>query len=367
MLYSMNVKKTLLFLILFLVPTVSYAQTVTLQDKIDQLFIVGFRGTTYKNAPELQTLLRDTNLGGVILFDYDSLKKRFGRNITTSAQVRALTKEMQKHAQTPLLVSIDEEGGRVSRLKKIPGYRLGASAKVLGTRPVATVEATATRLGTYIKSLGITTNFAPVLDIDTGKQNPIIGKYGRAFGTTPEKVGLYGGVFAKGLEKGGVRAVGKHFPGHGSALSDSHKEFTDITSVWTDAELIPFQKACEAGIGAIMVGHLVDRRVDPVYPATLSKAHIDRLESIGCTTQLVVSDDMDMKAISAHYSQEEAAIQALGAGVDMLIYSNNIDTYTPLSFLTIRKAIYDAVQSGRLSESAIDAKYQKVLLFKGIK
>ena len=346
-------KNFLLLTILLFVPTISFAQTVSLQDKIDQLFVIGFRGTRYSTSPAIQKMLKETNLGGVILFDYDTPTKRYGRNIVTGAQVRRLTSDLQKNARTRLLIGIDEEGGSVSRLKRIPGYRRGVTAKVLGTRSLASVEATAFRLGGYLKSLGITTNFAPVLDVDTGKKNPIIGRFGRAFSSDPQTVALYGNTFASGLKRGGVAPVGKHFPGHGSALSDSHKEFTDITEVWTESELIPFEKACESGLGAVMVGHLVDKRVDTL-PATLSKAHIDRLKRIGCDDALVITDDMDMAAITSHFTKEDAAVRALSAGVDMLIYSNNIERYAPHDFFILRKAVYNAVQNGALSESRID-------------
>ncbi len=362
----MNFFLLFILALFFLSPHHVSAKEVSLQEKIDQMIIVGFRGSSYERAPDIQKILQETNIGGVILFDYDTPTKKYNRNIFSQTQLKKLITDLQKNAQTPPFISIDEEGGRVSRLKSMKGYAATPTANVLGSYTTARVSRIGASLGKRLSSLGITMNFAPVLDIDTGKQNPIIGKFGRAFGVTPEKVSLYGTLFAGGLEKGGVMAIGKHFPGHGSALSDSHKEFTDITSVWTEAELIPFRQACKEGITGIMVGHLVDKRVDKQYPATLSKAHIQKLKDIGCADQLIVTDDMDMRAITSHYEKIEAAILAVKAGVDVLIYSNNIDSYAPADIFIIRKALYDAVISREIPQSRIDESYQKIMKIKGI-
>lgn len=234
MLYTMRMKLFFAFLLLMFPVSLFAQQEITLQDKIDQMIIVGFRGTTYERAPEIQQLLSETNIGGVILFDYDTPTKKFNRNIASRAQLTKLIADLQKNAQTPLFISIDEEGGRVSRLKSMKGYQNIPTAQVLGTYSIKKVSQIASSLARTLSSLGVMMNFAPVLDIDTGKQNPIIGKFGRAFGTSPQHVSLYGRIFAREMERSGVLAVGKHFPGHGSALSDSHKEFTDITEVWSE-------------------------------------------------------------------------------------------------------------------------------------
>lgn len=346
----------------------AFAQTIlnddTLQSRIDQLFIIGFRGQSYDGAPELARALRDTNLGGIILFDYDTPTKKYIRNIKTTTQVKKLIVDAQKNAKTKLFISIDEEGGLVSRLKTIPGYVKTPSAKVLGTKSNAVVTSTAVKLGGTLVNLGFNMDFAPVLDIGIDPRSPAIAKVGRAYGTTASVVSTKAIAFAQGLRVKGVVPVGKHFPGHGSAIADSHLGFTDITNTYKQSELEPFRKACAGGVPAIMVGHLFNATVDPIYPATLSSAHIQILKDIGCTKALVVSDDMDMRAITDSFGREQAYIRAISAGVDVLILSNNITTYDTEEYFTARKILFDAVKRGDIPESRITEAYTKVMALK---
>jgi len=336
-----------------------------LQEKIDQLFIVGFRGTKYETALEAQRMLLETNVGGVILFDYDTPTKKYDRNITTKSQTTSLITSLQSNAKTPLLISIDEEGGMVSRLKRVPGFIPTLSAQKLSLKTDRQVQTIARTLGMTLSGYGFNINFAPVLDVNVNKKSPAIGRFGRSFSHLQSVVARKGVAFSNGLQEAGIVAVGKHYPGHGSAVGDTHKGFVDITKTFKQYELYPFKKACEAGIPAIMVGHLYDATVDPLYPATLSKAHIDRLKKdIGCQSQVVVTDDIDMKALGDHYTRRDILVNTFNAGIDIVIASNNITTYTPDQFFIDRKIVFDAVKSGDISEDRITDAHTRVTALK---
>lgn len=345
--------------------SVSFASSeVSIQDRIDQMFIVGFRGFDIDSAPDLKRALTETNLGGVILFDYDTPTKKYIRNIKDYEQVRKLNADIISLSKTKPFISIDEEGGRVSRLKTIPGYYTTPSAFVLGSFTDLAVKNIAYNLGTTLKYLGFNMNFAPSLDVRVNPKSPAIGAVGRAFSHLQSVVSIKGINFANGLSDAGIMPVGKHFPGHGSALSDSHKGFTDITNTYKQYELVPFERACKAGLSAIMVGHVFNRKVDDVYPATLSKKHLDVLKNIGCDDVLVISDDMDMKAITDNFGRKNALVLAINAGVDIIVLSNNISEYNPDSYFEARKMIYDAVQNGEISIDRINQTYEKIVSLK---
>lgn len=355
----------LFFIVVLIVPTISFAETSpTLQDKIDQLFIIGFRGTDFSHAPELSKALSQTNLGGVILFDYDTPTKKYGRNIMSLTQTKTFIADIQKNARTPLFVSVDEEGGSVSRFKKVVGFTKTPSALSLGTQSTDTVLRTGTFLGSELHMIGINVDFAPDLDVAINPLSPVIAKVGRAFSGDETIVSDKAFAFAQGLKTSGLIAVGKHYPGHGSATTDSHLGFTDITNTYQAHEQIPFQTACTQDMPAVMVGHLYNKNVDPVYPASLSSAHIAKLRSLGCANTVLVSDDMDMGAIAKNYTKADALIRTFNAGIDVVILSNNITMYDPAEFFTARKTIFDAVQNGAISPTRIDEAYQKVTSLK---
>ncbi|MCC7436570.1 glycoside hydrolase family 3 protein, partial [Candidatus Nomurabacteria bacterium] len=253
-------------------------EEISLQDKIDQLFIIGFRGSSLDKAPELKKALSETNLGGVILFDYDTPSKKYNRNILSSSQLTSLINEIKSNSKTSIFISIDEEGGKVSRLKNIKGFSVTPSAQTLGTYSDEKVATIASGLGEKLSSFGFNIDFAPVLDVNVNPKSPAIGAYGRSFSSLQSVVSGKGVAFIKGLESQNIISVGKHYPGHGSATADSHKGLADVTKTYKNYESVPFQKACEAGISAIMIGHLFNINVDKNFPATMSKVHIENLK-----------------------------------------------------------------------------------------
>lgn len=338
-----------------------------LLSKIDQLFIMGFRGYTYGEATDIKRALTETNLGGVILFDYDTPTKKYVRNIQSESQIKSLIIDLQTHSKTLLFVAIDEEGGKVSRLKNVSGFEKTSSAEYLGTQSTAKVRSVGKVLGTELSNYGFNIDFAPVLDVNVNPSNPVIGAIDRSFSSDPLVVSEKGIAFMEGLTDAGVIPVGKHFPGHGSSTTDSHLGFVDITDTYKNYELDPFKNACAALLPAVMVAHVYNKNVDPLYPATLSEKHIQTLkQEAGCTEQLVISDDMDMRAISSQYGRKEALVRSLNAGVDVIIISNNVTGYDKDAFFNARTIVLDAVKSGDISIKRINEAYEKVKAFKEI-
>jgi beta-N-acetylhexosaminidase len=272
------------------------------------LITAGFHGTELTD--ETRRLV-DAGIRSFILF---------GRNVRAPEQVLALTESIREYAGQPVLFSVDQEGGVVQRLRqgftRIPAMRrLGE----LANEPVAF------RLGELVawelRSVGITMNYAPVLDVDTNPENPVIGA--RSFGPEPELVARLGVAVGQGLEAGGVASCGKHFPGHGDTQEDSHlalpllgHDMVRLNSV----ELVPFRAWADAGLASVMTAHVVFSAMDPGLPATLSQVAMQTLlrEELRFDG-VIVSDDLEMAAIRDHYGVPEAAVRAIAAGVDQLL------------------------------------------------
>lgn len=338
---------------------------IELQRKIDQLFVIGFRGFVLDDTLDIYNALSETNLGGVILFDYDTPTKKYNRNIQASEQVKKLISDLQNLATTPLFIAIDEEGGKVSRLKNLKDFQKISSAKYLGSQKTSLVYDTAKKLGQSLGAYGFNLDFAPVLDTNVNPSNPIIGAIDRSFSTDPKIVSEKGIAFMKGLIDGGIIPVGKHFPGHGSSKADSHLGFVDITKTYKDYELNPFKDACNEGLPAIMIAHVYNKNIDEKYPATLSSNHVDVLKNqANCENTLIISDDMDMKAISSQYGRKEALVKAINAGIDVIIISNNVTTYDKNAYFEARKIVFEAVKNGEIESARIEQSFEKIKSFK---
>lgn len=278
---------------------------------IASLFMVGFEGITVPDA--LQDLLR-AGLGGVILFK---------RNIASLPQLRDLTAELRGIAQRPLLIGVDHEGGRVFRLPKpftqVPPLRtLGHYAKCHSDGPVLAFQI-AKMMATELAAVGINVNFAPVLDINTNLQNPIIGD--RAFGADRDLVTALGRAMVRGCAEGGVAACGKHFPGHGDTGQDSHLTLPTLPHTWDrlrQFELAPFAAAIKEGVPMIMPGHLLYGAIDAANPIPFSERAIHGLlrEEMHFNG-VIVTDDLEMGALKKICPLEDAAVRSLRAGCDL--------------------------------------------------
>ena len=360
-------KKLLFTLALFLlVPLNATAavQPITLTDKIDQMIMVGFNGTTVAKNSDIETILKTTNVGGVLLFDYNSQTKTYGKNIVTTPQLQALNSTLQAKARTPLFIAVDEEGGLVSRLKRIPGFTPLKSATALGTTTAQNVLAQNTALAKTLKSLGVNVNFAPVLDLTSLNKNAPMTKQLRTFSTNPTTVAAYATAVIKGMQTQSIIPVGKHYPGIGEAVIDTHKGLATITT-HDDKALLPYKiLTAQQTLPAVMVGHVLDKKVDPLLPASLSPAHINILRKTIGFTGVVFTDDLDMGAITETRTTGQAVVAAVQAGVDVVVISNNITTYNKNAFFDARTALVAAVKNGTLSEARINESYTRIMKLK---
>jgi beta-N-acetylhexosaminidase len=308
------------------------------------LLTVGFHGVT--PSREVEQLI-ERGVGGVILFS---------RNVGSSREVLALTNALKRRAARPLLVSIDQEGGPVARLKS--GFTPLPPFRALGDANDAELSrAYGKMIGRELRAVGIDLDFAPVLDVDTNPENPVIGL--RSLGTDPELVATHGVAFALGLADASVAPCGKHFPGHGDTQSDSHLALPRLPHVMDrleNVELVPFAAAARAGVPAIMTAHVVFEALDSERPATMSAAVVGGLlrERLGYSG-VVFSDDLEMKAIADHFAIEAVVTEGLTAGVDAFLVCHSAD----LAHRAI-DALVDAVRRGVLPETLVRAAERRV-------
>ncbi|MDX9759402.1 MAG: glycoside hydrolase family 3 protein [Bacteroidota bacterium] len=347
--------------------TIVAGGTDSLDIKIGQMLMVGFRGTVVGNESPIARGLRDLHLGGVVLFDFDVERKQYGRNIVSPAQLVELTAALRRHASIPPLIAVDQEGGTVRRLKERSGFPPTVSHARLGE--LDNPDTTTYYSEIMARSLavtGINTNFAPVLDLNVNPKNPVIGAIGRSFSADTAVVVRHGELMIRAHRGQGVFTAVKHFPGHGSSRHDSHEGFVDVSDTWTEAELAPFATLIGKGLcDIVMTAHIFNRHLDPHLPATLSKATIDGLlrGRLGFDG-VVVTDDMMMKAISDHYGLETAIEKAVDAGADILLFGNNSYTYDPDIMTTAHATLKSLVLRGRLGRDRIDQSWRRIMELK---
>lgn len=295
------------------------------------LFVVGFPGP----APDAEVeRLIDDGVGGVILFK---------RNVESPAQVASLVRALKTRAGRPLLASVDQEGGRVARLRGAPFTALPPMRQLGLTGDSALVERAGRLLALEVRALGFDVDFAPVLDVDTNPANPVIGD--RSFHRDAAEVARLGVALARGLEAGGVASCAKHFPGHGDTTKDSH---LDLPSLPHDlerlrqVELLPFAAYAKAGLASMMTAHVIFDAFEPGVPATMSARVMDGLlrKELGFTG-VVVSDDLEMKAIADHFTVERAVVEGVKAGVDCFLVCHHAGVQR-----SAIEALVKAVESG---------------------
>ena len=345
-------------------------ETLPLESMIGQMIMVGFRGDgSDPNSPEMRTVLadiRDGRLGGVILFERDWQTKKRGRNIRSVQQVAELCALLQKNAPIPLFIGIDQEGGRVQRFRREHGFSETPSAAYLGASDLENTHKTALTLGSALRAIGINVNFAPVADVAVHPDSPAIGALGRAFSDDVETAARHAVAFMDGQVESGIIGSYKHFPGHGSATTDTHKHLTDITETWREEELTLYKSLPPNGPFMIMTGHLIHRELDPLYPASLSKAIPTGLlrEKLGWQG-VVITDDLEMNASELFYSIEERVRLAIDAGVDIIMFANNL-RYHPEQCRRVHAAIMEQVRMGKISPERIAESWKRIRTLKKI-
>ena len=338
----------------------------SLQTMIGQMIMVGTRGMTIKEvSPQFQAQIKTGKIGGIVLFDYDVVKKEAHRNIQSPPQVKQLIVELQKVAPTPLFMAVDQEGGRVNRLKTKYGFPATVSAQYLGDLDnVDSTQYYANRIATVCQNLGFNVNFAPAVDVNYNPESPAIGKIERSFSADPELVIKHAGILIKAQNDKGILSTLKHFPGHGSAQADSHYGVTDVTKYWQESELIPFEQLGKSASVAIMTAHVANQNLDADYPATLSKKIITGIlrEKLGFQG-IIFSDDMQMKAVNAQFGFETLLEKSINAGVDVLVFGNNLE-YDELIPTKAIEVISNMVAGGMISKERIRQSYDRIMAAK---
>ncbi|WMT40222.1 beta-N-acetylhexosaminidase [Paenibacillus sp. D2_2] len=326
--------------------------SLSTSEKIGQLFIVGMDGTTSNDS--IRELLQQQHVGGVIFYK---------NNIENTKQALSLfnqLKQENKDNPVPLFLSVDEEGGRVSRMP-VEYTRLPAAAKIGAVGDAKAAEELGDIIGTELAGFGLNLDFAPVLDVNSNPDNPVIGD--RSYSSSAQAVTEMGLAEMKGLSGRGVIPVVKHFPGHGDTSVDSHLGLPVVEHDMErlrKLELVPFQAAIEADADVVMVAHLLIPHLDPDHPASFSKAVIQELlrDELGFDG-VVISDDMTMGAISEHYTIEDAAVQFVLAGGNILLIGHEFEKEKAAI-----QAITAAVEQGTIPMDVLNDRVYKVLELK---
>ena len=307
------------------------------------LFCVGFQGTA--PSPEVLELVR-RGVYGVILF---------ARNVESAEQVAELSAALKRAAGRPLLVTVDQEGGRVARLRARHGFTELPPMRALGQgADEATAFEVGALLGRELRAVGIDQDYAPGVDVDTNPANPVIGD--RSLGRDPALVGRLGAAIARGIQSSGVAACAKHFPGHGDTSQDSHTGLPRLAHSLERleaVELAPFRALAAAGVASMMTAHVVFEALDPGHPATLSPAVMRLLRTWCGFDGPALSDDLEMAAVAAHFPLEVAVPGALAAGVDGMLVCHRPDVQHRAIDLARAAVERGAVSPARLSEARV--------------
>lgn len=333
-------------------PAAKLLDELSTEEKIGQLVLVGMDGTEPNDVT--RQLIEEYHVGGFIFYK---------NNIQDTKQALALfngLKTANQNKAVPLFLSVDEEGGRVSRM---PGElaKLPAARKIGNTGSTELAGQIGEIIGKELAGFGLNLDFAPVLDVNSNPDNPVIGD--RAFGTKPEIVSRMGIAVMKGIQEQGIIPVVKHFPGHGDTSVDSHLGLPvvehDLDRL-QKLELVPFKQAIQEGADVVMIAHLLMPKLDPDHPASFSKAVIHDLlrEELGYEGT-IISDDMTMGAIVEHYDIRDAAVQFIQAGGNIVLVGHDAEKEKQ-----VIQALRDAVNSGTISTETLDERVYDVLKLK---
>lgn len=334
-----------------------------MKDKLGQLLMVGFWGTQQED-PWIQILSRqieEGKVGGIIFYSY---------NIESPSQVLKLTHHFKSlKAPYPLLVGIDEEGGRVQRLTYSKGF-----PEMCGAEVVATTLDPKEAFGYYVglaqkvSGYGFNLNFGPVIDVNPKEGKGWIGKSERSYGKSPQKVIVYAHEFLKAHATRGVLTCLKHFPGHGRATGDTHKGFVDVTKTWTEDELLPFEALMQEA-PFIMTAHVTHTKWEEELPLTFSQELLSEIlrKKMGYEG-IIITDDLHMGAVQQVLGPKDASLKALRAGNDMIMFSNNpnaaqdVQEFRPSPFFV--EDILEFLRKSDLNMNEIAASFSRVLKLK---
>jgi beta-N-acetylhexosaminidase len=352
-------KKILIALILC--SQIAFAQTDSLSIKIGQMILIGMPEA--KVDPVVLEEVRKGKVGTLILFE-----KNVPKSSNAFAPLKKMTWTYQQAAPIPLFIAIDQEGGRVNRLKEKYGFPRSLTARALGKAgSLDSVRFYSEAMAANLAGLGINVNFAPCVDVAVNPKNEVIVKVERSFSSNADSVALLAQEYIRQHRKYGVITSLKHFPGHGSSLEDTHFGVADVTNTWTENELKPYQLLLDAGyVDAVMTSHIVNKKLDSKgLPGTLSKEILDGIlrQKLGFQG-VVFSDDMQMHAITKQYGLEESIKLAIQAGVDILCFSNNIAGSETRTVDRVFEIIRAAVDKGEISKERIDQSFARIMSLK---
>jgi len=336
--------------------------TVSLEQKIGQMLMVGFHGTSAQKNSQICQDIRKYHIGAVILFDYNPVDKSKPKNIANKRQLKKLTSQLQKCSYDgKLLIAVDQEGGKVQRLKSKYGfYGKFPKASNVARMDQKQIKKTYEKMAKELKSVGINYDLAPVVDLDINPKNHVIHGLGRSFGKDPKTVAAYAGTFIAAMHRYGVLTSLKHFPGHGSSVGDTHKGFVDVTNLWKKVELEPY-RLLNKKADTVMVAHVFNKKLDSRYPATLSNKTVNGLlrKKLGFNG-VVITDDLQMGAISKKYGLRNTLKLAINAGDDMLLFGNQLDPRHTIGTKKLVDTIKVLVKRGEVDEKSIEYAYRRI-------
>ena len=332
------------------------ASSQATQEKMaGNMLMVGFHGTSAKPNSQICKDIKHYNLAGVILFDFNPVDKSKPKNIANKSQLKKLTSELQACSHDrKLLIAVDQEGGRVQRLKSQYGfYGKFPKASDVVKMDQSQIKSTYTKMAKELKGVGINYDLAPVVDLDINMKNHVIHGLGRSFGKDPKVVAKYAGTFIDAMHRYGVLTSLKHFPGHGSSVGDTHKGFVDVTNLWKKAELEPY-RLLHKKADTVMVAHVFNKNLDANYPATLSAKTVNGIlrKKLGFQG-VVITDDLQMGAISKKYGLKNTIKLAVNAGDDILLFGNQLDPNKTVSTKKLVDTMMALVKSGDIKLDTI--------------
>ncbi|MEK3775446.1 MULTISPECIES: beta-N-acetylhexosaminidase [unclassified Paenibacillus] len=333
-------------------PVQEQLSSLTLEEKIGQMILAGVQGTTLDD--QAKQMITNQKVGGIIFY---------ANNVSTlegTAKFVQSIKEANQSNPVPIFMSVDQEGGKVSRMPETV-ESIPSSRKVGETKDSALAEKMGELLARQVQLAGFNVDFAPVLDVNSNPKNPVIGD--RSFGSSAELVSRMGIAEMKGLRKEGIIPVVKHFPGHGDTSVDSHLDLPVVNKTekqLAELEWIPFQAAVKEQVEAVMVAHILFPKLDPDHPASLSDVIIgEHLRGKFKYDGVVITDDLSMGAIAKNFKLDQAALATVKAGSDILLVAHSYE-----SAKTIFDTLISAVKSGEISESRIDESVYRILALK---
>ena len=318
------------FLLLFTFLLVLHAKEInddTLKKMIGHMLLVGFDESSITKDSQIVKDINEYELGGVILFDKFYKDRNKTKNISSPEQLAKLTSDLKKFSNQALFISVDQEGGKVARLKPKYGFEEIESAFSVSQMNEYAIVDIYDKQSSMLENAGISMNFAPVVDLAVNPKNKVIVGLERSFGADAKEVSKDAKVVIQSQKRHNIISVLKHFPGHGSSLGDSHKGFVNVSETWSPEELEPYEMLInDKQVDVIMTAHVFNEYIDEKYPATLSYSFNTELlrQEMGYEG-VIVSDDLQMGAIAGHYTLEQRVTLAINAGVDILLFGNQLE------------------------------------------